>query len=109
MTEKILLETDIDGLGPVKRGKVRDIYDLDEHFLIVVATDRISAFDVVLPNGIPDKGHILTSLSEFWFNIMEDLVSNNLISTDVTDFPGICHPYADQLKGRSMLVKKTSV
>lgn len=106
MKEKILLETDIDGLGPVKRGKVRDIYDLGEH-LLIVATDRISAFDVVLPNGIPDKGHILTSLSEFWFNTMEDLVSHHLISTDVTDFPKICHPYTDQLKGRSMLVKKT--
>ncbi len=106
MKEKILLETDIDGLGPVKRGKVRDIYDLGEH-LLIVATDRISAFDVVLPNGIPDKGHILTSLSEFWFNMMEDLASHHLISTNVTDFPKVCHPYADQLKGRSMLVKKT--
>ncbi|MFV1951434.1 MAG: phosphoribosylaminoimidazolesuccinocarboxamide synthase [Nitrospinota bacterium] len=107
MKEKILLETNIDGLGPVKRGKVRDIYDLGEH-LLIVATDRISAFDVVLPNGIPDKGHILTSLSEFWFNMMEDLASHHLISTNVTDFPKVCHPYADQLKGRSMLVKKTA-
>ena len=105
MTEEILLETDIKGLGPVRRGKVRDIYDLGE-YLLIIATDRISAFDVVLPNGIPIKGRVLTSLSEFWFRRMEDLVSHHLISTDVEDFPRVCHSYADQLKGRSMLVKK---
>jgi phosphoribosylaminoimidazole-succinocarboxamide synthase len=106
MAKKILLETDIEGLGPVRRGKVRDIYDLGE-YLLIIATDRISAFDVVLPNGISNKGRVLTSLSEFWFRKMEDLVSHHLISTDVTGFPKVCHPYADQLKGRSMLVKKT--
>jgi phosphoribosylaminoimidazole-succinocarboxamide synthase len=105
MAEEALLETHIDGLGPVKRGKVRDIYDLGEH-LLIVATDRVSAFDVVLPSGIPDKGRVLTGLSEFWFRRMEDLVSHHLVSTDVADFPEVCHPYGEQLKGRSMLVKK---
>ena len=101
----VLLKTQFDDLGPVKRGKVRDIYDLGDN-LLIIATDRISAFDVVLPNGIPDKGPVLTSLSEFWFQMMEDIVPHHLISTDLADFPKECRPYADQLKGRSMLVKK---
>ncbi|MFQ5901642.1 MAG: phosphoribosylaminoimidazolesuccinocarboxamide synthase [Thermodesulfobacteriota bacterium] len=104
---KMIIETDIDGLGPVSRGKVRDIYDLGKH-LLIVTTDRVSAFDVVLPNGIPNKGIILTGLSEFWFNRMEDMVPHHLISTKVADFPAVCQPYADQLKDRSMLVKKTT-
>lgn len=101
----VILKTELNGIGPVKRGKVRDIYDLGDN-LLIVATDRISAFDVVLPNGIPDKGLVLTSLSEFWFQMMEEIVPHHLISTDIADFPKECHPYADQLKGRSMLVKK---
>jgi len=105
MTGEVLLETDMDSLGAVKRGKVRDIYDLGKH-LLIVATDRVSAFDQVLPNGIPDKGRILTGLSEVWFHRMEDIVSHHLITTDVTDFPKVCHPFADQLRDRSMLVLK---
>lgn len=101
----VILKTQIDGLAPVKRGKVRDIYDLGDN-LLIIATDRISAFDVVLPNGIPDKGLVLTSLSEFWFKMMEEIVPHHLISTDIADFPKECHPYADQIEGRSMLVKK---
>jgi len=105
MSEEIILETDMDGIGPVKRGKVRDIYDLGDH-LLIVTTDRVSAFDVVLPNGIPGKGAVLTSLSEFWFRRMEDLVSHHLVSTDVGAFPEACRPYAKQLQDRSMLVRK---
>ena len=105
MTDKVILETNFEGLGPVKRGKVRDIYDLGEQ-LLIVATDRVSAFDVVLPNGIPDKGRVLTGMSAFWFSRLEDIVHHHLISTDVKDFPSICQPYADELEGRSMLVMK---
>src|SRR3989337_3025465 len=105
MTDKVILETNFEGLGPVKRGKVRDIYDLGEQ-LLIVATDRISAFDVVLPNGIPGKGRVLTGMSAFWFNKLEGTVRHHMISTDVEDFPSICQPYAGALEGRSMLVRK---
>lgn len=105
MSDKVILQTDFEGLGPVKRGKVRDIYDLGGQ-LLIVATDRISAFDMVLANGIPDKGKILTGLSAFWFRKLEGIVGHHLISTDVNDFPPTCRPYADVLKGRSMLVIK---
>lgn len=105
MPDQVILQTDLRGLGPVKRGKVRDIYDLGEE-LLIVATDRVSAFDIVLPNGIPDKGRILTGMSAFWFRKLEGIVQNHLISTDVRDYPSICRPYADVLEGRSMLVRK---
>lgn len=98
-------ETDFKGLSLLKRGKVRDIYDLGEYFLIV-ATDRLSAFDVVLPDPIPEKGKVLTQISLFWFKNMESIVKNHLVSSDVDDFPLVCKPYADILKDRSMLVKK---
>lgn len=105
-TEKdVLLQTRINSLGPVKRDKARDIYDLGD-YLLIVATDRISAYNVVLPNGIPDKGLVLTSLSEFWFRTMEDIVPHHLISTDIADFPKACSRYTKQLEGRSMFVKK---
>ena len=98
-------ETDFASLKLLKRGKVRDVYDLGEH-LLMIATDRISAFDVVMPNPVPDKGIILTQISLFWFNIMQSLIHNHVVASDVKDYPDICQPYADALQGRSMLVKK---
>jgi phosphoribosylaminoimidazole-succinocarboxamide synthase len=100
-----VLETDFKGLTFLKRGKVRDIYDLGEFYLIV-ATDRLSAFDVVLPDPIPEKGKVLTQISLFWFRNMASIVPNHLVSSDVNDYPDICRPYADQLRDRSMLVRK---
>ena len=90
------------------RGKVRDIYDLGDR-LLIVATDRISAFDVVMPNPIPDKGRILTQLSGFWFNLTKGIVPNHIVSTEVQDYPKECQPYQEMLKNRSMLVVKTDV
>jgi len=105
MTTPIVLETSLSGLKPPKRGKVRDIYDLGDS-LLIVATDRISAFDVVLPNAIPEKGRVLTQISKYWFSKTEKIVRNHLISTDVKDYPSACKPHAAVLEGRSMLVKK---
>jgi phosphoribosylaminoimidazole-succinocarboxamide synthase len=99
-------QTDFKDLNLIKRGKVRDIYDLGEN-LLMVATDRISAFDVVMPDPIPDKGIILTQISLYWFEMMKPIVENHVISADVSEFPAACQPYADTLRGRSMLVKKT--
>jgi len=99
-------QTDFKDLKLIKRGKVRDIYDLGEN-LLMVATDRISAFDVVMPDPIPDKGIILTQISLYWFEIMKSIIENHVISADVAEFPAICQPYADTLRGRSMLVRKT--
>jgi len=90
------------------RGKVRDIYDLGDR-LLIVATDRISAFDVVMPDPIPDKGRILTQLSGFWFNLTKGIVPNHIVSTEVEDYPKECHPYQEMLRDRSMLVVKTEV
>lgn len=101
-----VLETDFQDLKLLKRGKVRDIYDLDDA-LLMVATDRISAFDVIMDDPVPGKGIILTQISLFWFNVMKDLVPNHIISSDPGDFPETCKPYADSLRGRSMLVRKT--
>jgi phosphoribosylaminoimidazole-succinocarboxamide synthase len=98
-------QTDFQDLNLLKRGKVRDIYDLGDS-LLMVATDRISAFDVVMPDPIPDKGIILTQISLYWFEIMKPIVENHLITADVSEFPAACRPYADVLRGRSMLVKK---
>jgi len=100
-----VVETDFPGLNLLKRGKVRDVYDLGDH-LLMIATDRISAFDVVMPNPIPDKGKILNRLSLFWFREMESLVGNHVVSGMVTDYPEACRPYEDELQDRSMLVKK---
>lgn len=105
MTTPIVLETNLEGLGPVKRGKVRDIYDLGDQ-LLIVATDRISAFDVVLPNAIPEKGRVLTEISRYWFSRTADIVKNHLISSDVNEFPASCRKHAALLSGRSMLVHK---
>jgi len=103
--ETIVKETDFPELDLLKRGKVRDIYDLDDG-LLMVATDRISAFDVIMPDTIPDKGKILTEISMFWFNAMQPLVQNHVISANPDDYPAACKPYADILRGRSMFVKK---
>lgn len=99
-------ETNFEGLNLLKRGKVRDIYDLGEN-LLMVATDRISAFDVIMPDPIPDKGVILTQISLYWFEVMKPIIENHLVSADVDQFPAACQPYAETLRGRSMLVKKT--
>lgn len=93
---------------PVRRGKVRDVYDIGEH-LLLVATDRISAYDCVMPNGIPGKGKILTQLSLFWFDLTASIVPNHIVARDVTDFPAALRSFGDQLIGRSVLVKKTTV
>jgi phosphoribosylaminoimidazole-succinocarboxamide synthase len=103
----MLLETRIPDLAPPKRGKVRDVYDLGDRLLIVVS-DRVSAFDVVLPVGIPDKGKVLNQLSLFWFHRMEDVVKNHVLEWDVGRYPEILRKHADQLQGRSMLVKKAA-
>lgn len=105
-TERIVLRTEMPGIGAPKHGKVRDIYDLGEH-LLLIATDRISAFDVILPNGIPGKGRVLTGISLFWFNKMKDIIDNHIIATDVNDFPEKLWKYREMLEGRSMLVKKS--
>jgi len=105
---EIILETNFTKLKFLKRGKVRDIYDVGEYYLIV-STDRLSAFDVIMLQGIPDKGKVLTKISEFWFDFTKDITSNHLISTDIKDFPSECRQYENELKGRSMLVKKAEV
>uniref|UniRef100_A0A7C5AKZ4 Phosphoribosylaminoimidazole-succinocarboxamide synthase n=1 Tax=Desulfobacca acetoxidans TaxID=60893 RepID=A0A7C5AKZ4_9BACT len=101
-----VLVTHFKDLGPRHQGKVRDIYDLGDR-LLLVATDRISAFDVVMADPIPDKGRILTQISAFWFRLLEDVVPHHLISVAVEDFPPACQPYREILAGRTMLVKKT--
>ena len=102
---ELVLKTTIDGLPAPRRGKVRDIYETDD-YLLIVATDRVSAFDVVLPDGIPGKGQVLTQVSGFWFGQLADLIPHHLISLEVADFPAACQPYRDQLAGRTMLVEK---
>jgi phosphoribosylaminoimidazole-succinocarboxamide synthase len=105
MKTPIVLETNFAGLSLPKRGKVRDIYDLGEN-LLIIATDRISAFDVVLPNAIPEKGRVLTAISEYWFSRTSDIVQNHLITTQINDYPPVCRQHEASLKGRSMLVRK---
>ncbi len=101
-----ILKTEFKEIAPARRGKVRDIYDFGDK-LLIVATDRISAFDVVLPNGIPDKGKILTQISKYWFDKTSAMIRNHLISTTVEDFPEVTHKHRRVIEGRSMLVKKT--
>lgn len=101
----VIMTTNFTGLGPRHQGKVRDIYDLGDA-LLLVATDRISAFDVVMADPIPDKGRILTKLSAFWFRHLADIIPHHLISLDVEAFPRACQPYRLILEGRAMLVKK---
>jgi len=109
-----LLESALPGIALLSRGKVRDVYAVDEARLLFVATDRISAFDVVMPNGIPDKGRILTQLSLFWFARLRDLgpagiVENHLIDANVVSYPPQLSPFQDQLAGRSMLVRRLRI
>ena len=108
MASRVVSTTEFKTLTLKGRGKVRDIYDLGDQ-LLIVATDRMSAFDVVMPNPIPDKGRILTQLSKFWFDLTKGIVSNHILSTEVKDFPKACEPYQEMLKDRSMLVTKTEV
>jgi len=103
-----LTETKLPGVPLWRRGKVRDVYDLGDK-LLVVATDRLSAFDVVLPTGIPGKGILLTQMSLFWFDLLKDVVPHHVLSADVAQYPAELGPFADQLAGRSMLVVKTDV
>ncbi len=98
-----LLTTDLPGLALFRRGKVRDTYRLSDDLLLFVTTDRISAFDVVMPNGIPDKGKVLTGLSRFWFDRLRDLVPNHLVSCDVADLPPTLAAQRDMLAGRIMI------
>jgi len=102
---QVLMETDLQDVKFLRRGKVRDIYEIDD-YLLIIATDRVSAFDVVLPNGIAGKGRVLTQISLYWFNQMKDIIENHIVATDVKDYPKVLHKYKDLLEGRSMLVKK---
>ena len=106
--EQAVLETDLPGALSRRQGKVRDIYDYPEG-LLIVATDRISAFDVIMPNGIPGKGKVLCGLSVFWFALTKDIIPNHLLSAEVKDFPAAVQPQADILAGRSMWCRKAQV
>jgi len=105
--QEVILETNFSDVKLQRRGKVRDVYEIGDH-LLIVATDRVSAFDVVLPNGLAGKGRILTGISLYWFNMMKDVISNHIVATEVKDFPSVLHKYKGVLEGRSMLVKKAS-
>ena len=106
MGKAILERTDMPDIPLLKRGKVRDVYEIEDQ-LLIVASDRISAFDVVMDDPIPNKGEILTRISLFWFRELEPMVESHLISSDPDEYPEVCRGYRDQLKGRSMLVKRT--
>lgn len=108
MNSNVILQTNFPNLKLVKKGKVRDIYDAGEYFLIV-STDRLSAFDVIMQQGIPYKGKVLTRISQFWFDFSKDIIPNHLIATSIEDFPSPCNEYADDLKDRTMMVRKAEV
>jgi phosphoribosylaminoimidazole-succinocarboxamide synthase len=108
MDPQIILQTGLPGLQTPRRGKVRDVYDLGDQ-LLIVSTDRISAFDWVLPNGIPQKGRVLTQISAFWFRKLSHVVKNHLLSSSVDQFPGTLRRHRETLEGRSMLVMKAKV
>ena len=105
MNQPAIMKTDFQGMTLASTGKVRDIYALDSH-LLIVATDRVSAFDVIMPNPVPGKGEVLTRMSAFWFGKMGDIVPNHVVSTNPDEYPAVCAPYREVLRGRSMLVKK---
>jgi phosphoribosylaminoimidazole-succinocarboxamide synthase len=107
--DSVLIRTDFTDLRLKASGKVRDVYDIDETQLLFVATDRISAFDYVLATGIPHKGRILNQISLFWFDFLADVVPNHLITADVEKYPPQVRKYADQLRGRSMLVRRAEI
>jgi phosphoribosylaminoimidazole-succinocarboxamide synthase len=108
MPSKVITQTNFENMKLLKQGKVREIYDLDEHYLIVT-TDRLSAFDVIMNEGIPDKGKVLNQISCFWFNLTKDIIQNHLVTSDVDEYPGVCAPFKEDLKHRSMLVKKAEL
>lgn len=107
MTDLPVINTDFTGLHLLHRGKVRDLYEVEDK-LLMVATDRISAFDVVMNDPIPGKGRVLTQLSLFWFDFLRDILPNHLITAEVERYPAACRPYHEELRGRSMLVKKAN-
>jgi phosphoribosylaminoimidazole-succinocarboxamide synthase len=102
----LLLESNLPGVELIRRGKVRDVYAVDPETLLIVATDRISAFDVILGSGIPDKGRVLTQISLFWFDFLKDVVANHLITAKVDEYPAALRAYRDQIEDRSMLVHR---
>ena len=105
MNRPAIMKTDFKGMTLANTGKVRDIYALNSH-LLIVATDRVSAFDVIMPNPVPGKGEVLTRMSAFWFGKMGDIIPNHVVSTNPDEYPAVCAPYREMLRGRSMLVKK---
>jgi phosphoribosylaminoimidazole-succinocarboxamide synthase len=109
LLDPVLLQTDFPDLQLHASGKVRDVYQLDDERLLFVATDRISAFDYVLATGIPQKGRVLTQMSLFWFDFLSDIVPNHLITANVDQYPPQLHKYADQLRGRSMVVQRAQM
>ncbi|MCG6915581.1 phosphoribosylaminoimidazolesuccinocarboxamide synthase [bacterium BMS3Abin03] len=108
MSDKVVLKTNFPKLKLFARGKVRDIYEVGD-YLLLVSTDRLSAFDVIMNQGIPYKGMVLTKISEFWFNLTSNIIPNHLITSNVSQYPEICSEYSEELKERSMLVKKAKV
>ena len=106
MGKTVLRETNLPGIKLFSRGKVRDVYEIDADHLLVVATDRLSAFDVVMSQGIPDKGRVLTQLSCFWFNFIGNSISHHFLTAGLAEYPKPLQAFADQIEGRSMLVKK---
>ncbi len=110
LSNQVITKTELPGIELIARGKVRDVYGISDKMLgdplLFIATDRISAFDCILPQGIPGKGRVLTQMSLFWFDLLKDLVPNHLITADVNEYPAPLHAYRDQLEGRSMLVKR---
>jgi phosphoribosylaminoimidazole-succinocarboxamide synthase len=105
---KVLRQTNLPGVKLHSRGKVRDVYEVGDDLLLIVATDRLSAFDVVMTEGIPDKGRVLTQLSVFWFNLFRDVVPTHFLTAEVNEYPQELQPFAEQLAGRSMLAKKAT-
>lgn len=108
MQPEIILQTNFPKLKLYTKGKVRDIYEIGD-YLLLVSTDRLSAFDVIMNQGIPYKGMVLTKISEFWFNFTKDIIPNHFITTDVDKYPAECREYSDILRNRSMLIKKAKV
>ncbi len=109
VTQREVLNTEIKELKLLARGKVRDIYEVDDERLLLVTSDRLSAFDVVMGRGLPGRGKLLTQISIFWFDFFKDLVGNHLLESDVAKMPGVIPQYAEQLEGRSMLVKRATI
>src|SRR3954464_1242958 len=109
LLDPVLLQTDYPELELHASGKVRDVYRLDNEHLLFVATDRISAFDYVLATGIPHKGRVLTQISLFWFDLLKDLTPNHLVTADIVRYPEPLQRYAEQLRGRSMLVMRAEI